>query len=124
MINIDPGRIVHIPMRGSGNVASPLQWGVRWTLLDIRINFKRMSASGTETATFTVAVDDPTYTENNWTPITIPGAGVSAPIHWRPHYDELHAWTFRPETRLLMAWTNPDAIEICWGGEVLIYPHG
>lgn len=122
MINIDPKRIVSIPVRGSGNVAVPISWHTPWVFLSLRMHFVRASGTGTDTATFTLALSDPTYTEFNWTAGTLTARGVSGDIHARIPSDELYCWLFKPEQRLVGSWTNPDPVEILFGGWALIYP--
>lgn len=122
MMNIDPKNILWIPARGSGNVAVPISHHTLWVFIGARFHFKRASGSGTDTATFTFTVDDPTYTEWNWIAGTLTARGVSGDIHARIPSDELHCWTFPANQRLLCGWTNPDPVEIVWGGWALIYP--
>ena len=122
MIQIDPKKIQWIPARGSGNIAVPISWHTPWIFLSARFHFKRASGSGTDTATMTFAVDDPNYTEWNWTAITKTSRGVSGDIHVRVPDDELHCWLFPSNQRLVVAWTNPDPIEVVWGGWACIYP--
>lgn len=122
MINIDPKKIQRIPMRGSGNVATPISYHAPWLFLGARIHFERASGTGTDTATFTFEVDDPTYVEWNCVVGTLTGRGVAGDINARIPDDELHCWTFRQNERLLCSWTNPDPVEIVWGGWAFIYP--
>lgn len=122
MIAIDPKKIQWIPMRGSGDVATPISWHTLWIFLSARIHFVRASGTGTDTATLSFAVSDTTYTEFNWTAGTLTARGVSGDVHARIPDDELHCWIFRPDQRLLISWTNPDPVEIKWGGWSLIYP--
>lgn len=122
MIQIDPKKIKRIPMRGSGNVATPISWHTDWMLIGLRLHFARASGTGTDTATFTISVSDTTYTEFNWTAATMTARGVSGDIVARTPMDELHYWIFEPSERLLCSWTNPDPVEIVWGGKALVYP--
>lgn len=124
MILIDPNRIVKLPVRGSANIITPITWGSPWILLCVRLHFVRTGGTGTDTATFTLSVKDDVYAEANWIGATITARGVSGDISGRIPYDELHSWTFRANERFQMAWTNPDPLEIIWGGEVHIYPYG
>jgi hypothetical protein len=122
LVQIDPKKIIWIPMRGSGDAAVPISHHTMWIFLAARIHFVRASGSGTDTATFTFTISDTTYTEFNWIAGTLTARGVSGDVNARTPYDELHAWTFRPQERLLCGWTNPDPVEVIWGGHALIYP--
>ena len=103
---------------GLGDIAVSLKQPQLASLQLLRVHFRRLSGTGTDTASLTLDVDSHKGAGFDTRLKTITGAGVSADVNMRIPRDELDAWTIGSRDALQVNWTNPDALgEIAWGLE-------
>lgn len=114
---ISPSRIHILPIEGSGNLASGMQSSNLWHPLFVRGHWRRISGSGTETATLTFDILSSRGPNFSTRIFTITGAGNGGDVNWGVTADDLASYRYLMEKndQVILNWTNPDSPELYVG---------
>jgi hypothetical protein len=100
---------------GSGNMQVSLRPGGRFAVVFVRCHFRRLSGTGTDTASFTMDLDSDLGTAFDVQLLAGLTAGVGTDINRRFTIETLDNWIFADRDALTFNWTNPDPGEVEWG---------
>ncbi len=102
---------------GSGNINAPFYLDRKYRLVFVRCHF----AGGMGTAPFSLTIDSGVGSAYDTKLFTITQAGRDKDVNLRLTGDDNQdpsPWTFQPDDRVRILWTNPDSGNMTWGLEV------